>query len=70
MSDNLVLDKIEDFALSHPDKIAIVDQNVTLTYRNLVDEIQKVSRILSEKNLSDKIVAIKLPRGVYFPIVM
>lgn len=70
MDDKDVLLKIFDYAKTNPHKVALVDEFLQLTYKELVDTIEEVSKIIRDQNLKGKIAALQIPRSVYFPILV
>ncbi|WP_026882822.1 AMP-binding protein [Clostridium akagii] len=70
MNDKDVLLKIFNYEKINPHKIALVDEFLQLTYQELVEAIEEVSKIIREQNLRGKIVALQIPRSIYFPILV
>lgn len=70
MQDKSMLEKIFQFAETDPNKLAIVDEANQLTYQELKEAVNQTSKQLKKKNLKGKIVALQIPRGIYYPILV
>ena len=70
MNDKDVLLKISDYAKINPNKVALVDEFLQLTYQEVVEAIEEVSKIIRKQDLKKKIVALQIPRSIYFPILV
>ncbi|MEQ9810559.1 non-ribosomal peptide synthetase [Streptococcus jiangjianxini] len=55
---------------SDSSKIALIDGNIKLSYKDLVDNVEKRILELSNYDFSDKIVALQLPRSIEFVITV
>lgn len=70
MSEKSVLEKIFSFAESTPNKVALVDESNQLTYGELKKAVVQLAEVLQEKNLTGQIVALQIPRTIYYPVMV
>lgn len=64
------MDTLYSHSVSNPKHFALVDSNKQLTYEEFISEIDSIVNILKSKNLENKIVALQIPRTIYFPIIV
>lgn len=64
------LEQIVDYADTIPNQIALVDDENEFTYLEMKEKIEETIRLLKEYQLEDQCVALQVPRGIYFPIIV